>query len=88
MLFRSIRTQATQLKRFLFKNLYRHPKVVEVTTVAARKVQDLFNHYVSNSETISSEFRPADEIYRRAAHYIAGMTDRYVDREYQKLSMG
>ena len=83
-----IRTQATQLKRFLFKNLYRHPKVMDVTTVAATKVQELFVHYVSNPEAISSEFRPSDEIHRRAAHYIAGMTDRYVDREYQKLSMG
>jgi dGTPase len=55
--------------------------------VAATKVQELFAHYVSNPNAISAEFRPSDEVHRRAAHYIAGMTDRYVDREYQKLSM-
>lgn len=83
-----VRAQATQLKQFLFKNLYRHPRVMEMTTQAAQKVRVLFDYYVSHEQILPLSFRPQDDIYRRTAHYIAGMTDRYADKEYQKITQG
>ncbi|MEY4482060.1 MAG: hypothetical protein RIQ84_1222 [Pseudomonadota bacterium] len=80
-----MREQATEMKRFLFKNLYRHPQVNEMTKNASEIILALFRHFETHPQDIPSDFRPKDEIYRRVAHYIAGMTDRYANKEFQKL---
>ena len=80
-----IRSQATEMKRFLFKNLYRHPRVTEVTQEAADMVRALFNHYHLNSQMLPEGFRVEDPLERRIAHYIAGMTDRYAAKEFKKI---
>lgn len=81
-----VRSQATEMKRFLFKNLYRHPKVTEMTQEAAGMVKDLFRHYHAHPETLPDGFRVEDSLERRIAHYIAGMTDRYAAKEFKKIS--
>jgi dGTPase len=79
--------QSQQLKRFLFRNLYRHPQVMETTDRAARVVEQLFALYlqrpdecpaIASSRTVSAA--------RAVADYIAGMTDRFAIREHQRLS--
>ncbi len=80
-----MREQATEMKRFLFKNLYRHPQVQAMTADAAKIIHSLFQIYEKQPEQIPRDFRPDDEFYRRISHYIAGMTDRYANKEFQKL---
>jgi dGTPase len=80
-----MREQATEMKRFLFKNLYRHPQVSAMTTNAGEMIGSLFQHYEKHPADLPFDFRPDDEIYRRISHYIAGMTDRYANKEFQKL---
>lgn len=80
-----MREQATEMKRFLFKNLYRHPQVNSMTKNAGEIIVSLFHHYEKHPADLPFDFRPNDEIYRRISHYIAGMTDRYANKEFQKL---
>jgi dGTPase len=83
-----MREQATQLKRFLFAALYRHPQV-ERTTVRARHVlRCLFDAYAGSPSELPDEHRLAVERggVRAVADYIAGMTDRFAAREYRRLT--
>lgn len=81
----NMREQATEMKRFLFKNLYRHPQVSAMTKNAGEMIGSLFQHYEKHPTDLPFDFRPDDETYRRISHYIAGMTDRYANKEFQKL---
>jgi len=78
----AMREQAIEMKRFLFKNLYRHEQVLMQTTKAAECVKQLFTVYLQNPQLIPADFRPQDELTRRISHYIAGMTDRYAEKEF------
>lgn len=84
----TIQDQVIELKQFLFKNLYRHQRVVEVTREAANQVVFLFDYYLKHPEEIPSHFRPEDihQPERRNTHYIAGMTDRFARKEFLRLS--
>ena len=57
--------QVQGMKRFLFRAMYRHPRVVEMTEAAQQTVEDLF---------LSEQQRLGDE--RVAADSVAAMTDR------------
>lgn len=83
----SIKEQVVELKRFLFQNLYRHPRVVEVTAEAASQIKLLFAHYIANPKDVPAEFRVQDleDPHRRIAHYIAGMTDRFARKEFSRI---
>ncbi len=81
----NMREQATEMKRFLFKNLYRHPQVSAMTKNAGEMIGSLFQHYEKHPTDLPFDFRPDDETYLRISHYIAGMTDRYANKEFQKL---
>lgn len=83
-----IKEQVTQLKRFLFQNLYRHPQVVGVTNEAAEQIRFLFKHYVAFPHDIPPHFLSNQQYdsHRRIAHYIAGMTDRFAKKEFTRLN--
>jgi dGTPase len=84
----SIQAEVTELKRFLFKNLYRHPQVVAKTEEASAQIHFLFEFYTIHPNEIPEHFYQTDlsNQPRRIAHYIAGMTDRFARREYIRLS--
>jgi dGTPase len=79
--------QARQLKQFLFENLYRHYRVVRMTSKAARIVADLFEAFASDIRLLPDEHRLKAERdrHRAIADYIAGMTDRYAIKEHRRL---
>ncbi len=88
----AMRTGSQELKQFLFKNLYRHPRVMETTTRAQEVVRDLFAVYTSDphemkatitDHALSSE---APVRARAVADFIAGMTDRFATREHERLT--
>jgi dGTPase len=82
----NMREQATAMKKFLFKNLYRHPQVQSVTSEAANMVKVLFAHYQRFPQDLPEGFRSEDDLQRRISHYIAGMTDRFANKEFHKLT--
>ncbi|MEH0166864.1 deoxyguanosinetriphosphate triphosphohydrolase [Paucibacter sp. JuS9] len=81
-----MRAASTELKRFLFANLYRHRQVAETRMKAEAVLRDLFRIYFEDPAQLPEEFASADDIPRAVADYIAGMTDRYALREHQRLT--
>ena len=87
----SMREQQTELKRFLRTNLYQHYRVNRMTSKAQRIVRDLFQIFMQDVKLMPDEFQQrakldsATDQARAVADYIAGMTDRYAIREYQRL---
>ena len=77
---------STQLKQFLFRNLYRHPQVVETTQRATHIVRELFEIYLDSPMQMSEDFSGQGEWPRPVADYIAGMTDRFAIREHTRLT--
>jgi dGTPase len=76
-----------ELKQFLRKSLYLHPKVTAMTDKAAKTIEGLFKAYMDDLNLIPSDYQSIgrEEKPRVIADYIAGMTDRYAIREHEKL---
>ena len=78
----------TQLKRFLFKNLYQHYRVVRMAEKAKLILSELFDTYTNNSAVLPPGVQKASDtegFHRAICDYIAGMTDRFALDEYDKL---
>lgn len=80
-----------QLKSFLYAHMYRHYKVISMTSKANRIVKNLFSLYMSEPEIM-----PFDAYKRQTpqgdrsraiiiADYIAGMTDKFAIEEHRRL---
>lgn len=82
----TMRSDSQQLKRFLFRNLYRHPQVVETTGRARRVVTELFDAYLERPHELPEAHARQGKRARAVADYIAGMTDRFAIREHQRLT--
>lgn len=76
------------LREFLMDKLYRHYRVIRMSTKAKRFIQQLFNVYLDNPQQLPEVIQkkiPQDGVERSVCDYIAGMTDRYALDEYEKL---
>jgi dGTPase len=82
----TMREASTQLKRFLFKELYRHPQVNETTAQAKQMIAELFAAYVAQPGEMQADFAQRPDLHRAVADYIAGMTDRFAVREHERLT--
>ena len=82
----TMRESSLQLKRFLFRNLYRHAQVMQTTDLARRVVQELFDLYLQRPEEMQAGFAARSDRARAVADYIAGMTDRFAAREHARLT--
>jgi dGTPase len=80
-----IRAQADDLKRFLFENLYRHFRVMRMTSKARRIVRDLFTAFLTDPRLLPPDYQRHEGQARAISDYIAGMTDRYAMREHKRL---
>lgn len=77
-----------ELKDFLYRNLYRHHRVVRMQVKAERIISDLFGAYGSVPSMLPAQIQRHIEkrgLERAICDYIAGMTDRYAIEEHQKL---
>ena len=92
-------SQSALLKRFLFKNLYRHPQVVHTTQGAQQVVRDLFKVYTADPGQMPPQHAerfdnasPSTVVgakpERVVADYLAGMTDRFAAKEHERVSGG
>ncbi|MGJ4931948.1 deoxyguanosinetriphosphate triphosphohydrolase [Bradyrhizobium sp. HKCCYLS2038] len=77
------------IKRFLWKHMYRHERVMRVMRDAERIVADLFGRYQDDPASLPAGWlEGADgdgERARRIGHFIAGMTDRFALTEHHRL---
>lgn len=79
--------QQRELKIFLHTHLYRHYRVMRMSTKARRIISELFQAFMSDSRLLPPQFQRQAEFdqARAVADYVAGMTDRYAIKEYRRL---
>lgn len=87
--------QNLELKRFLRHELYRHYRVLRMTTKAARVIGALFEAFLADTMLLPPEAAQhvreleqasgSDGRARAVADYIAGMTDRFAITEHERL---
>jgi dGTPase len=78
-----------KLRKFLYKNVYYHPRVAEVNERACEMLRRVFEAYVSNPDQLGDAATrriEAEGLYRTVCDYIAGMTDRYLIEEHSRLA--
>ncbi|WP_426167829.1 deoxyguanosinetriphosphate triphosphohydrolase [Pseudoduganella sp. R-34] len=84
-----MRKDATELKRFLHENLYRHYKVNRMRLKASRMVRELYEAFTADPSLLPPDYRTergdVTGQARRVADYIAGMTDRYAIAEHRRI---
>ncbi len=67
-----------ELREFMFQRVYLWEDSQGDASRARRLIHFLFEYYVAHPDEISSDFTlPDDPAWRRAADYIAGMTDTF-----------
>jgi dGTPase len=75
-----------ELRDFMFENVYLWEGAQREAQRAHRVVYFLFDHYLAHPDEITSDFvQPDDPPERRAADYIAGMTDLFAERTATEL---
>lgn len=84
-----------ELKCFLRQHVYRHYRVLRMTTKAQRVVTSLFKAFMEAPELMPPEYQQAAAaatkqsgeagLARTVADYIAGMTDRYAVLEHERM---
>ncbi|WP_267350007.1 deoxyguanosinetriphosphate triphosphohydrolase [Sphingomonas sp. GM_Shp_2] len=85
-----MREEERDLKRFMYANLYHHPRQLEAAAAAHAVVSGLYAAYSADPAAMPDEWRerlPAAEPdrSRHIADFIAGMTDRYAVARYRHL---
>jgi dGTPase len=78
----------SQLKMFLFDNMYRHYRMIRMADKAKRIIKQLFDIYLNDVDQLPPTTRNRVKEGNRMqaiCDYIAGMTDRYALQEYKKL---
>ena len=76
--------QKTQLERFLFDHVYRHPTVLAERSLAGEALRGMFERYSRHPEELpqpSRERLRQTGIPRVVCDYLAGMTDRFALEE-------
>ena len=89
----SVASENTELKRFLNKNLYKHPKVEKMSEEAKLTIRHLFDGFMTSPKLLPEEAQKNigqhidDQGRARViADYIAGMTDRFAISEVGRIT--
>lgn len=82
--------QKAELEEFLKERFYRDPRVHCMMVKSQRFLVEIFRAYTADPRMLPRKYwkRVEEEgAERTVADYIAGMTDRFAEQEYQKLFM-
>ena len=77
------------LRRFLYQNVYYHPRVSEVNRRACEMLRRVFEAYLVDPDRLGDGATRRIEkegLHRTVCDYVAGMTDRYLMEEYARLA--
>jgi dGTPase len=91
----AVRAEHDELKKYLREHVYRHYKVLRMTTKAKRMLKELFSAFFDDIYLLPKEHldaavhaeedRGTSGRARAVADYLAGMTDRYAILEHRRL---
>jgi dGTPase len=76
----------SELRSFMFDRVYLGPEATREHAKIDRVVRSLFDHYCAHPEEIPESIPPGD-LQRRVTDYLAGMTDRFCIRVFERLSV-
>ncbi len=79
------------LKEFLFANLYTHENIRAERSKVVRHLEELFVYFMERPERLPDRYlleTRRDAVHRVVCDYIAGMTDNYLEFQYQRLVKG
>jgi len=77
-----------ELRTYLYKNLYYNPVVHEPNLRAVKMLGELFQYFLAHPKEIGESAQKRVKktgLHRAVCDYLAGMTDRYVMLEYQRI---
>ena len=77
------------LRKFLYQNVYYHPRVSEVNRQACEMLRSVFEAYLVDPEKLGDGATRRIEkegLHRTVCDYVAGMTDRYLMEEYARIT--
>ena len=84
----ALRRANLQLRKFLYKNLYYHPRVAGANKAACKMLGDVFDAYLKKPELLGEATARRVEkggLHRTVCDYVSGMTDRYLLDEHARL---
>jgi dGTPase len=82
-----IEQERRQIKDFLYENLYYSPALAAEKEDAERIISELFAHWMEEPDDLPRSYREKSEhepLARIICDYIAGMTDPFIYRQYEK----
>ena len=85
---RELRSEVAELQAWLFEYFYRHERLRELTLHAQQTLKALFAAYLERPDEMPPWYRTwAEEVglHRAVCDYVAGMTDRYAEKEHGRL---
>src|SRR5205807_4447260 len=77
------------LRKFLYANVYYHPRVAEVNQRACEMLRKVFEYYVADPGQlgeVATKRIEQEGLHRTVCDYVAGMTDRYLMEAYARIS--
>ncbi len=83
-----MKVQEKQIKLFLQKNMYNHPKVRTMTYKAKKIISDLFDLFVDETDLLPGKwkiFKSDNEKFSNISDYISGMTDKFAMNIHRKF---
>lgn len=84
----SLTEENLKLKQFLHSCLYAHPKVGSERKGIARRIEQLFNHYMLHPRALPASYfakMEQEPNARVVCDYIAGMTDNFFEQQYHRI---
>jgi dGTPase len=76
----------SELRAFMFERVYLGPEATREHAKIGLVVRSLFDHYCAHPDEIPDSIPPGG-IDRRVTDYLAGMTDRFCIRTFERLSI-
>jgi dGTPase len=77
-----------ELRNYLYKNLYYNPVVHEPNVRAVKLLEKLFDYFLAHPKALGESARKRVKktgLHRAVCDYLAGMTDRYVVLECERI---
>jgi dGTPase len=77
------------LRKFLYANVYYHPRVAKVNQRACEMLRKVFESYLADPGQlgeVATKRIEQEGLHRTVCDYVAGMTDRYLMEEYARIT--
>ena len=84
-----LRTANAALRKFLYANVYYHPRVAKVNQRACAMLKKVFESYIVDPKQlgeVATRRLEQEGLHRTVCDYVAGMTDRYLIEEYARIT--